>query len=170
MVGADGGVARGSIAPMVSMPKGDLVRSVALAGAAVAQIAVPVLVPVLGGSGVGENVGDYDTAVTPPGYAFSVWTPIFAGGLLTAWQHAADPGDPANRAAGWPLAGAFAADAAWTLATQTGHFPVTPAILPIGTALAADSARPTVARLATGLGALAVSAATAASLLRGRRG
>jgi hypothetical protein len=107
----------------------DLARSVVLAGTSAAVVAVPTLGPLVFGSS--EDTDRYDTAITPPGYAFAVWAPIFAGiianaarGLGSARRCTAD-----QRASGWPLAAAHALNCAWSLAAQSHRFHLTPALL-----------------------------------------
>jgi hypothetical protein len=113
----------------------DLARSIALGTAATAVVGVPTLGPLV--LKTRENVEHYDTAITPPGYAFAVWAPIFAGVVANAAQ-AALPGRsrlPENRKTGWPLAGAYALNTAWSVAAQSDRFGYTPALLPAAVAL-----------------------------------
>lgn len=119
----------------------DLARSIALATAAAAQILAPIVGPSI--TGGGENVKRYTTVITPPGYAFSIWGPIYAGCTLNAIQHVlpTQAASSVNRTSGWPLAGAYAANALWIVAVQTDKFKVTPAILPVGVAFAATAYR-----------------------------
>jgi hypothetical protein len=123
----------------VTYQRQDLVRSVALGAAAAAQI----LVPLLGSSITGgqESVKRYTTVITPPGYAFSIWGPIYAGCAVNAIQHAlpTQAASPVNRVSGWPLAGAYATNALWVGAVQANQFKLTPAILPVGVAFAATA-------------------------------
>ncbi len=119
----------------------DAVRTAALAVATAGLVGVPTLGPAL--LGTREEVARFDTAVTPPGYAFAVWGPIFAGCVATAVQ-ATLPGRSAtteNRAIGWPLAGACAACTAWSVASQTGRIGLTPVLLPAAVALTAVAYR-----------------------------
>jgi hypothetical protein len=120
---------------------GDAVRTAALVAATAALVSVPTLGPAL--LGTREEVARYDTAVTPPDYAFAVWAPIFAGCVATAVQ-AALPGrstTPESRAAGWPLAGAFGLCTAWSVASQSGRLAATPVLLPASVALTAVAHR-----------------------------
>jgi hypothetical protein len=74
--------------------------------------------------GVGEPIGDRSdavrTAITPAGWAFSIWGPLFAGSLAYAVYQIV-PAQRDNRLIariGWPSAGAFLGNAAWALYTQ----------------------------------------------------
>ncbi|MEU4428361.1 hypothetical protein AB0F81_47735, partial [Actinoplanes sp. NPDC024001] len=97
----------------------DTKRTLALAGACTAFLAVPNLGALLGR---GEQTDRYDTAITPPDYAFAVWAPIFAGCAASTLGQClpAGRGDPVSRRTGWPLAGAYAVNAAWSL-ERGGH-------------------------------------------------
>jgi hypothetical protein len=116
----------------------DTKRSLALAGACAAFVAVPNLGALLG---KGEQTERYDTAITPPDFAFAVWAPIFASCAASTLGQCLPAGrtDPVSRRTGWPLAGAYAMNAAWSLAAQTDRFAVTPYLLPTAAALAATA-------------------------------
>jgi hypothetical protein len=116
----------------------DDIRSQALVGACAAFLAVPNLGALLGR---GERTERYDTAITPPDYAFAVWAPIFAccAASTVAQCRPGGRGDPVSRRTGWPLAGAYALNAGWSLAAQTDRFALTPYLLPAATALAATA-------------------------------
>ena len=116
----------------------DASRTLALAGACASFVAVPNLGAILG---QGEQTDAYDTAITPPAYAFVVWAPIFAGCVASTAGQCLPAGrnDPMSRRTGWPLAGAYALNAAWSLAAQTGRFAYTPYLLPAAAALAATA-------------------------------
>lgn len=138
-------------------------RTLALAGSCAALIAVPNLGALLGR---GEQTDRYDTAITPPDYAFAVWAPIFAGCAASTVGQCLPAGrtDPMSRRTGWPLAGAYAVNAAWSLAAQTGRFALTPYLLPAAAALAATAhIRLQSAPRATGL--LAITPASTGLLL-----
>jgi hypothetical protein len=142
----------------------DTVRATAVAAAAAAQCLIPTMGPLL--LGTHEEVDDYDTVVTPPDYAFAVWAPIFAGTVAHAVQQAL-PGHrsaPVNRRSGWPLAAAYAADAAWSVAAQRDRFAWTPGLLLTSTTCAAVAFRRQQAHEATGAERLA---ATSTGLLLG---
>lgn len=119
----------------------DAGRSLALGAAAAAQVLVPLVGPLLASDG--ENAKRYDTVITPPDYAFSIWGPIFASCTANAVQHAlsSHTGSPTNRCSGWPLAGAYATNALWSLAAQGDQFRFTPAILPMTVGFAATAYR-----------------------------
>ncbi|GAA3388453.1 hypothetical protein [Cryptosporangium minutisporangium] len=114
----------------------DRIRSLALAGACTAFIAVPNVGALIG---EGEQTERYDTVLTPPNYAFVVWAPIFAGcALSTVGQCAPDGRRLAlSRRTGWPLVGAYATNALWSLAAQSDRFTLTPLLLPTAAAFAA---------------------------------
>ncbi|MFY1617073.1 hypothetical protein [Micromonospora sp. WMMD736] len=121
------------------MDRPDRLRCVALGVSTAALVLVPTLGPVL--AGTEEGAEEFDTDITPPDYAFAIWAPIFATSAASTIQHIAHPTDDANRRHGWWLAGAHAANAAWSLAAQSDRFRYTAAILPIATALAAGAHR-----------------------------
>ncbi|MBU8855834.1 MULTISPECIES: hypothetical protein [unclassified Micromonospora] len=114
----------------------DRVRSLALGGACAAFIAVPVLGPLLG---KGEQTRRFDTVITPPGYAFVVWAPVFAGCALSTVGRCLPEGrsHPVSRLSGWPRAGAYAANTAWSLAAQSDRFAATPFLLSVAVGFAA---------------------------------
>jgi hypothetical protein len=116
----------------------DTLRSVALTGACAGFVLVPSLGPLLG---KGEQTRRYDTVITPPDYAFAVWGPIFAGSVASTIGQCLAGGreQSASRRAGWPLAGAYALNTAWSLAAQSDRFALTPALLPAAAALAATA-------------------------------
>ncbi len=117
----------------------DRLRSIVLTSGCAAFVLVPTLGPVL--TGRGEQTGRYDTVITPPDYAFAIWAPIFLGcGIDTVRQCL--PGhrhSEAARRSGWPLAGAYATNALWSLAAQAGRFGFTPFLLPLATTFAASA-------------------------------
>ncbi len=117
----------------------DLLRCAALGASTAAMILVPTLGPVL--AGTEEGAERYDTDITPPNYAFAIWAPIFVSNAVGTVQHLSRPTDGANRRHGWWLAGAHAANAAWSLAAQSGRFRYTAAILPVAAGLAARAHR-----------------------------
>jgi hypothetical protein len=117
----------------------DRVRSLALGTSAAALVLVPTLGPVLAGTEEGAEA--YDTEITPPDYAFAIWAPIFAATAANAVQHATNPTAAVNRRTGWWLAGAYAANACWSIAAQSDRFRYTPIILPVATGLTAIAYR-----------------------------
>ncbi|MFC3688210.1 hypothetical protein [Aquipuribacter hungaricus] len=94
----------------------DVVRAVAVVVAAVAQVVCSPLGAALPGARSVADVSDaYTTVITPAGYAFAIWGLIFLGCLAWAVYQAlpSQLGRSVHRRAGWPLAVAFAANAAW---------------------------------------------------------
>ena len=87
---------------------------------AVLQIATPLL-PALG---AGEPIGDQSDAVrtliTPAGWAFSIWGPLYAGSIAFAIYQAlpAQLANPLVDRVRWPAAGAFLGNALWAAYTQ----------------------------------------------------
>lgn len=100
-------------------PRSDLVRVVLVVVAALAQIAgSPLGAALPGGRSVAQVSDTYATVVTPAGYAFAIWGVIFTLCLAYAVYQAlpSQRGRRLHRRAGWPLALAFAANAAWEVA------------------------------------------------------
>ncbi|MEU8387517.1 hypothetical protein [Micromonospora sp. NPDC048842] len=116
----------------------DTERSVALAATCAAFVAVPTLGAVIG---QGERTDRYDTAITPPPYAFVIWAPIFGSCVASTMGQCLPAGrtNSLSRRTGWPLAGAYAVNAAWSLAAQTDRFALTPYLLPVAAGLAATA-------------------------------
>ncbi|MET0965031.1 MAG: hypothetical protein ABWZ02_01465 [Nakamurella sp.] len=117
----------------------EMVRVVAVGASAAAMILVPTVGPVV--AGTEEGASEFDSEITPPDYAFVIWGPIFLATAANALQHAADPTAPINRSTGWWLAGAYGANAAWSVAAQTNRFRYTPFILSVAAALAGNGYR-----------------------------
>jgi hypothetical protein len=80
-------------------------------------------------------------SITPPDYAFVVWAPIFAGCAMSTIGQCLPSGrrHPVSRRSGWPLAGAYALNTAWSLAAQSDRFMATPFLLPAAAAFAATA-------------------------------
>ncbi|MEU8386089.1 hypothetical protein [Streptosporangium sp. NPDC048865] len=114
-------------------------RAVAVGATAAGMILVPTLGPLL--LGTREGAEEFDTEITPPRYAFAIWAPIFAATAANAVQHAANPAAAVNRRTGWWLAGAYTANACWSIAAQSGRFRLTPFVLPVAAGLAATAHR-----------------------------
>ncbi len=107
---------------VVAQDRQDTARIVLTAITALLQPAVAVLPTALGfGRPIGELSAASQTAVTPAGYAFAIWTPIFALAIAyAAWQALPPRRDsPLCRRIGWPLIGAFALSNLWMLLAQT---------------------------------------------------
>lgn len=113
----------------------DLPCSVALGAACAAFVAVPTLGPLLGG---GEQSERYDTVITPPDWAFTIWAPIFATCAASTVEQCRRSGrrTPAGLRTAWPLATAYAVNALWSVAAQT-RFGLTPYLLPVAAGAAA---------------------------------
>ena len=74
--------------------------------------------------GIGEPIGSQSQAVrtliTPAGWAFAIWGPLFTGSLVFAVYQAL-PAQRDNRLVGqlrWPAAGAFAGNSVWAIYVQ----------------------------------------------------
>lgn len=109
----------------------DKIRTGALLAAAAAQVLVPAIGPLLGQSEIAEVSKRTKSIVTPPGWAFGVWGPIFAASVATAVVQSL-PGQrttPASRTTGWVLAAASAGNALWEAVAQSGRYRATPPIL-----------------------------------------
>lgn len=129
---------------MTDRRRADTVRAGAVLLAALAQIAGSPLGTALAGRSVGEVSDATRSLITPAGYAFTIWGPIFAGAL--AWAvYQALPGQrdrPVHRATGWPLAAAFAGNAVWEVVFPLvgDRLPVLPAVLLFAIVAAAATA------------------------------
>lgn len=84
-----------------------------------------ILTPILPQLGIGEPIGDQSdmvrSLVTPAGWAFSIWGPLYAGSILFAVFQAL-PSQRENRLLAqirWPAASAFLGNALWVLYTQS---------------------------------------------------
>lgn len=108
-----------------------LAQRVAVLLAVVLQIA-PSFLPSLGiGEPVGTRSDAVRTLVTPAGWAFAIWGPIFAGSVLFAIYQAL-PGQRHNdllRRIAWPAAGTFAANGIWSIYTQLNALTAISAII-----------------------------------------
>jgi hypothetical protein len=107
---------------VVAQDRQDTARIVLTVITALLQPAIAVLPTALGiGRPIGELSAAAQTAVTPAGYAFAIWTPIFALAIAyAAWQALPPRRDsPLCRRIGWPLIGAFALSNLWMLLAQT---------------------------------------------------
>lgn len=98
---------------------------------AVGQAAAPALTPLLGLPFVGEVSDRYPTYVVPAGYAFSIWSLIFALSLVYAvWQALpAQRENPLLRHVGWLTAAAFAGSTLWEFAFPAGLYNVSVALI-----------------------------------------
>ncbi|HET9647962.1 MAG TPA: hypothetical protein VFP34_06995 [Microlunatus sp.] len=95
----------------------DRVRSVAVAAAALTQIAAAPLTPLLlGPAAETGSISDANqTAATPAGYAFSIWGLIYLSCLVLAVYQliGSHPASEANRRTGWWLVAAFLCSTVW---------------------------------------------------------
>lgn len=101
-------------------PAKPLFRTVAIIAAAAISVAVPVTQFALGVTPTGETdlVRDGETTLEAAGYAFSIWSLIYAG-LVTFAIYQALPSTketPGLRALGWPSAVAMAGCGLWLIA------------------------------------------------------
>ena len=86
--------------------------------------ALQILTPMLPMIGIGQPIGSrsdsVQTLITPAGWAFSIWGPLYAGSIVFAIYQAL----PAQRDSTllshtrWPAAGAFLGNALWAAYTQ----------------------------------------------------
>ncbi|MGJ9406490.1 hypothetical protein ACHABQ_09230 [Nesterenkonia aurantiaca] len=98
---------------------GDSSRQVLTCAAAAAQVLLPTFYgPRFRGEDAPPNV------IQPASYTFAVWFPIFASSIAYAVHQARGPARSQEiwRAAGWPLAGAFAATGIWAPLVRSGRF------------------------------------------------
>jgi hypothetical protein len=104
----------------------DRLRQISNLVFAVGQAAAPALTPLVGLPFVGQVSDRYPTYVVPAGYAFSIWSLIFALCIAYAvWQ--ALPAQAENallRRVGWLTAAAFAGSMAWEFVFPAGAYGV----------------------------------------------
>jgi hypothetical protein len=103
----------------LSPDRGGFQRAAILAFA-VLQILVTLLPSVGIGTPIGERSDSVRTIITPAGWAFAIWGPLFAGSVAYGLYQAA-PGQRRNGlldSVGWASAGAFLGNAVWALYTQ----------------------------------------------------
>lgn len=132
------------MAPPEPVSTSDRLRQGATVAAALAQAILPSL-PALTGWGVqiGQRANDEGPLpVTPAGYAFAIWGPIFAWCLAHAvWQALPRNGaDALMRRAGWAFTAAMAGNALWALVFQSGGPAWATAMILAGIAAAAITA------------------------------
>ncbi len=83
-----------------------------------------ILTPLLPNLGIGRPIGSQSdtvrTLLTPAGWAFSIWGPLYAGSIAFALFQllAAQRGNVGLDAVRWPAAGAFLGNALWAAYTQ----------------------------------------------------
>lgn len=100
---------------------------------AVGQAAMPALTPLLGLPPVGGISDRYPTYVVPAGYAFTIWSLIFALSLACAvWQMLpAQRENPLLRRIGWLTAAAFAGSTLWEVVFPAGMYGVSVVLIVI---------------------------------------
>jgi len=100
----------------------DLVRNVVVALLAIAQV----VVAAMAGDAIGAIANDYPTPLLAAGWAFAVWSVIYAGFLAYAVFQAL-PGQRArqvHRSTGWWLAASAAFNIGWVLSFGAGWLPL----------------------------------------------
>jgi hypothetical protein len=102
----------------------DRLRQLCNLAFAAGQVAAPAVTPALGLPFVGQVSDRYPTFVVPAGYAFSIWSLIFALSLAyAAWQVLpAQRGNPLLRRVGWLTAAAFAGSTLWQIVFPAGWY------------------------------------------------
>jgi hypothetical protein len=96
------------------------VERFAVLAAAILQIVATTL-PALGlGETIGERSDEAQTLITPVGWAFSIWGPLFAGSLAFGVYQLlpVQVNNPLLARIAWASAGAFAGNALWALYAQ----------------------------------------------------
>jgi hypothetical protein len=98
---------------------------------AIGQAAAPAITPLLGLPAVGGVSDRYPTYVVPAGYAFSIWSVIFALSLAYAvWQMMPPQRqNPLLRRVGWLTAAAFAGSTAWEFVFPAGMYGLSVALI-----------------------------------------
>ena len=111
--------AMSSLAPSHASPA-DPAPRIAVILMAVLQILTPML-PSLGiGEPIGSQSDEVRTLITPAGWAFSIWGPLYLGSMLFAIYQALprQRRDSLVAQLRWPAAGAFLGNAVWAAYTQ----------------------------------------------------
>lgn len=117
--------------------RGDLARQVATCAAAVAQVALPALLPPRF-----ERGHEPPEVIQPSPATFAVWLPVFASSLAYAGQQARPTlrDAPLPRSVGWPLAAAYACTGVWAPLLRARRYWAAQVAL-LGLAAGADTAR-----------------------------
>lgn len=110
-------------------------RTGALLSANVAQIAAPALLARLGGREIAELSGENPSVITPPGYAFAVWGPIYLATTTASVMSVRAAATDEQRRHGWWLVGAYGALVAWAQVTQNGRYAAGPPVLALAASL-----------------------------------
>ncbi|WP_337191213.1 hypothetical protein [Parapontixanthobacter aurantiacus] len=97
-----------------------LVQRLAVIAALILQIGATTLPSMGYGEPIGSRSEGVDTLITPAGWAFSIWGPLYVGSALFAvWQAwPTQVKNPLLDRIGWPAAGVFAGNGVWALYTQ----------------------------------------------------
>lgn len=123
-----------SIAPPHAPPADSMPR-LAVIAFALLQILTPVL-PIFGiGEPIGSQSDSVRTLITPAGWAFSIWGPLYSGSILFAIYQML-PAQRNNALVArlrWPAAGAFLGNALWAAYTQVAGLTVVSAAIIIWT-------------------------------------
>jgi MFS family permease len=111
----------------------DRLRQVSNLVFAIGQAVAPAITPLIGLPFVGAISDRYPTYVVPAGYAFSIWSLIFALSIAYAvWQLLpAQRENPLLRRVGWLTAAAFAASMAWEFVFPAGLYALSVAVIVI---------------------------------------
>lgn len=120
MAGMTEAVSRPSAAPSGHVHDKSAARWFVVA-AAILQVLVPAL-PALGfGQPIGSQSDDVRTLITPAGWAFSIWGPLYTGAFVFAYYQFTrrDAGEDLMAQLRLPAALAFIGNAAWALYTQS---------------------------------------------------
>jgi hypothetical protein len=98
---------------------------------AIGQAAAPAITPLVGLPAVGGVSDRYPTYVVPAGYAFSIWSLIFALSLAYAvWQmRSAQRDNPLLRRVRWLTAAAFAGSTLWQFVFPAGMYGLSVALI-----------------------------------------
>lgn len=110
-------------------------RSIAPRAAIILAVVIQIGSTFLPQLGLGDPIGDRSdsvrTLITPSGWAFAIWGPLFFGSAAFAiWQ--ALPGQRDNRLLdriGWPAAIALAAQGVWAIYTQFNNLTAISAVI-----------------------------------------
>ncbi|MBV7264962.1 hypothetical protein [Erythrobacter ani] len=114
---------------------GSHARSAAQRASIILAVIVQIGATFLPALGFGDPIGDRSdsvrTLITPSGWAFSIWGPLFLGSAVFAiWQALPAQVDNALlNAIGWPAAVALAAQGVWATYTQFANLTVISAVI-----------------------------------------
>jgi hypothetical protein len=115
----------------------DPVSRVAVIVFAILQILTPLL-PMLGiGEPIGAQSDEVHTLITPAGWAFAIWGPLYTGSILFAIYQALprQRNNPLVAQLRWPAAGAFLGNALWAAYTQVSGLTAISAVIIVFTLL-----------------------------------